>query len=98
MERTEIFGLLDLARRRQQAKHGNQTPANPMMDPHWKLTVLVEEVGEVARALQDSQDDPDHLAAELIDVAAVALAWLESIELPAGKEKRYGFQPKLEGK
>jgi NTP pyrophosphatase (non-canonical NTP hydrolase) len=51
--------------------------------PHWsdpdgtKLSVLVEEVGEVARALLES--DAPKLRAELIQVAAVAVAWAEAI-------------------
>lgn len=36
------------------------------------LAALVEEVGEVARAMQDS---PERLAEELLDVAVVALRW-----------------------
>jgi hypothetical protein len=36
------------------------------------LAALVEEVGEVARAMQD---DPARLAEELLDVAVVALRW-----------------------
>lgn len=36
------------------------------------LEALVEEVGEVARAMQDS---PERLAEELLDVAVVALRW-----------------------
>ena len=50
-----------------------------------KLPVLVEEVGEVARAvLQEHgtavQDDARELREELIQVAAVCMAWLESLE------------------
>jgi NTP pyrophosphatase (non-canonical NTP hydrolase) len=41
-----------------------------------KLPILVEEVGEVARALCDGTN----LREELIQVAAVALAWLEGLE------------------
>lgn len=48
-----------------------------------KLAVLTEEVGEVARAILEN-DDPTHLREELIQVAAVAVAWAESI--PTGEE------------
>ena len=41
-----------------------------------KLAALVEEVGEVARAYHDGHD----LTGELVHVAAVAVAWLESRE------------------
>lgn len=50
-----------------------------------KLAVLTEEVGEVARAIQDLWADRTeakraHLREELVQVAAVAVAWLESME------------------
>lgn len=41
-----------------------------------RLAVLVEEVGEVARAMNDGKG----LREELIQVAAVAVAWLEAID------------------
>lgn len=44
-----------------------------------KLAILVEEVGEVAKALNEG-DDLASLQAELVQVAAVATAWAESIE------------------
>lgn len=46
--------------------------------------VLVEEVGEVARAILE-REDKKHLAEELVQVAAVAVAWVEDL-LP--KEQR----------
>ncbi len=44
-----------------------------------KLTILVEEVGEVAKSINDG-DDLASRQAELIQVAAVAVAWAESLE------------------
>lgn len=41
------------------------------------LSVLTEEVGEVARAL--NEDDGPALREELVQVAAVAIAWLEGL-------------------
>lgn len=41
-----------------------------------RLAVLVEEVGEVARAMNDGKG----LREELIQVAAVAVAWVEAID------------------
>jgi hypothetical protein len=41
--------------------------------------VLGEEFGEVCRALNDGED-PSALRAELIQVAAVAVAWVERID------------------
>lgn len=43
-----------------------------------KVAVLLEEVGEVSRAMLDG--DRAGLRAELIQVAAVAVAWLEAID------------------
>lgn len=43
-------------------------------DMHHKLTVLAEEFGEVAMALNDV--DYDELAEELADTAATCIAWL----------------------
>ena len=42
-----------------------------------RLAALVEEVGEVARALQEG--DYENLAVELVQVAAVAVAWVEAL-------------------
>jgi NTP pyrophosphatase (non-canonical NTP hydrolase) len=44
-----------------------------------RLAVLVEEVGEVASAMQDA--DAYQLVRELIEVIAVATAWLQSIDI-----------------
>lgn len=41
-----------------------------------KLTILTEEFGEVARAINDNMS-PEEIFAELIQVAAIALAWCE---------------------
>ncbi|MGL5918484.1 MAG: MazG nucleotide pyrophosphohydrolase domain-containing protein [Cetobacterium sp.] len=42
------------------------------------LTILVEEVGEVARAIQEG--DRISLREELIQVAAVCAAWVEGLD------------------
>lgn len=52
---------------------------NPDVIGHAKLSVLAEEFGEVARALLDG--DLQHLRQELIQVAAVAVAWAESLDI-----------------
>lgn len=70
-------------RERQQAKHGRNSCANPALNNCFKLTVLIEEVGEVAEALQRPGQLSDtvraHLRTELIQVAAVATAWAEAL-------------------
>jgi len=43
-----------------------------------KLAALVEEVGEVSRAMLDM--DPEAIRTELVHVAAVAVAWLEGMD------------------
>lgn len=56
-------------------KHGvYQTPMNPSMSNAERLVILVEEVGEVARAMTYDNGDPDELDKELIQVATMALA------------------------
>lgn len=54
---------------------------DPNMSTMAKLAALVEEVGEVGRALTyDGDEGKDHLVKELIQVANVALTWVESLE------------------
>lgn len=55
--------------------HGDCSSAD-VPDPI-KFAVLAEETGEVARALLEQ--NPDQLKTELVQVAAVAVAWLEAI-------------------
>jgi NTP pyrophosphatase (non-canonical NTP hydrolase) len=52
------------------------TAADVDLPCQMKLKILVEEVGEVARALCDGTN----LREELVQVAAVALAWAEALE------------------
>lgn len=60
----------------QEAKHPGDTPANPDMSDERRLVLLVEEVGEVARAMQDGQ--PADVLSEVRQVAALAFAWMET--------------------
>lgn len=53
---------------------------NPDFPTEKKLAALVEEVGEVGRALTYDQDHAGPLVKELIQVANVALSWVESLE------------------
>lgn len=58
--------------------------ANAIIDPGRKFRVLAEEVGEVAHALDQIENHGmarGNLHLELIQVAAVAVAWLESFEV-----------------
>lgn len=62
-------------------KHGPMSLLNPDMPWPLKLAALVEEVGEVAHELTyDQGAEPTKLVKELLQVASVALTWVESIE------------------
>ena len=45
-----------------------------------KLVVLVEEVGEVARAMTYDNGDRGQLVRELLQVAAVAAGWAQALD------------------
>lgn len=64
---------------RAHAKHGARSILDPQAPDSARLPVLVEEVGEVARAMLEGAD-AGHLRAELLQVAAVALTWVEAID------------------
>lgn len=72
--------LLDVAleRERQNAKW-HRVAGEWFIPNSDKLVVLVEEVGEVARAIHDGEGD-EHLAEELAQVAAVCVAWIETLK------------------
>lgn len=74
-KRTMMFELINLERDKQDAKWG-PLPRH-LSDVVW-LTVLVEEVGECAQAML--KRDWDNLKLEIIQVATVAIAWLEDSE------------------
>lgn len=60
--------------RRAVAKHGvEETPL--VQDDAGCLPILVEELGEVARAMTYDNGDIEKLMAELLQTAAMALAW-----------------------
>jgi NTP pyrophosphatase (non-canonical NTP hydrolase) len=82
MNRTQIYELIDAERQRQHdkwaGKHrwGQGDCSSIHIDKRTKLAVLTEETGEVARAVLE--DDPKQLQTELVQTAAVAVAWLET--------------------
>jgi hypothetical protein len=66
-----------------QVKRGvTGTPARRDMPHGERLAILVEEVGEVAHAMTYGGGDGDGtgLVADLLQVAAMALAWVEGVE------------------
>jgi NTP pyrophosphatase (non-canonical NTP hydrolase) len=73
------LGRVAEERRRQREKWGETwagATARPLTDPKHQLAVLMEEVGEVARAILDKEGD-EHLLEELAQVAAVVVVWIE---------------------
>lgn len=61
---------------------GNSRENASWTDKEW-LPILVEELGEVAHELTydvQSQRKKDRLRAELVQVAAMAVAWIEAID------------------
>jgi NTP pyrophosphatase (non-canonical NTP hydrolase) len=81
--RADIWRRIEQERDRQEAKWsgrhdwGEGSCSSSGVAPIVKVAVLSEECGEVARAVLDGGDG---LRAELVQVAAVAVAWLESLD------------------
>lgn len=68
----DVTWLIAMERTEQDRKWG----ADRHLDTHLWATILAEEFGEVARAVLEN--DGPNLRAELVQVAAVAIAWLQS--------------------
>ncbi|WHT21912.1 hypothetical protein N8J89_12865 [Crossiella sp. CA-258035] len=92
-----VLTAVGAERQRQRAKHGPHAPDSPSMSNHQRLVVLMEEVGEVARALTHD-GNPAELCAELDQVAAIALGWREALTddtaepAPAGEEREWAVR------
>jgi NTP pyrophosphatase (non-canonical NTP hydrolase) len=69
----KVFALILAERERQDAKWGSQRHLAPLV---W-LAVLTEEIGEVAKAILEHE--PSGVRDELVQVAAVAVAWLSAL-------------------
>lgn len=79
--RVALDEVWDERKRQEQLCDGGKFPwtcANRNVDNDKKLKILGEEYGEVCRAL--CEGDLKNLKEELIQVAAVAVAWVESLE------------------
>lgn len=82
MNRARVYALIDAERERQAIRWlvphewGVGDCSSPDVAPIVKVAVLSEETGEVARAILDRGDPLE----ELVQVAAVAVAWLEGME------------------
>jgi len=74
------FGLVsdifaEMARGR--AKHGDESASSPLLTHEERMVILRDEVEEVGDAIDRRDMDGEHgLRAELVQVAAVCIAWL----------------------
>jgi NTP pyrophosphatase (non-canonical NTP hydrolase) len=75
--RARLLELVDMERDRQDEKWGG-VPGFDRRDDHTYAAVLTEEVGEVCKAWLER--DVAALRTELIQVAAVAVAWAEELD------------------
>lgn len=85
MTKLEIINLILAERVRQDLIHGKPTERKHGLDG-W-ITILAEEIGEVAAEVQmsavrakHSRETRQRLTTELVQVAAVAIAMIESLE------------------
>jgi NTP pyrophosphatase (non-canonical NTP hydrolase) len=84
MTRAAIYAAIDAERVRQAEKWGPPHPwgqgdcSSLLVDETVKVAVLAEECGEVARAVLDARHGD--MRRELVQVAAVAVAWLEAFD------------------
>lgn len=69
----KIIEKIRIERRRQDLKWGED---RDLSDDKW-MVILIEEVGEVAKGILECVH-PCSMDSEIIQVAAVAIAWLES--------------------
>lgn len=89
MTRAAIYADIDAERARQAAKwsgphHWGAGDCSSADVPEpVKVAVLVEEVGEVAMAMLDLERAD--LRRELVQVAAVAIAWVEALDREEGR-------------
>ena len=77
MSRDAILADVDEERDRQDAKWGG-VPGLERRDDHTYAAVAAEELGEVCKAWLER--DPAALRVELIQLAAVAVAWVEELD------------------
>lgn len=92
----DIFALIAQERSRQRelfrkGKHQFRV-CSPIISDGLKLAVLTEEVGEVAKEVNENAHRAstprrrEKMETELVQVAAVAVAWIEALEVPTTKE------------
>lgn len=77
----ECLQIVECETLRAHEKHGPESMISPDVDPGMRLAILVEEVGEVARALTYDEADLANLREELVQVAAMATSWLYALRI-----------------
>lgn len=80
-----VYDEIRSERERAHAKHGDKSMESWSPADYARLAILTEEIGEVAREFNEAEiheRDPDMAALrkELIQVAAMAAAWADSID------------------
>lgn len=75
MNREQIFELIDKERTHQDMKWGEQNH-----DSFVWMAILMEEVGEIANALIDSEKSYEDVLKETVQTAAVCVAFLECLD------------------
>lgn len=80
----QTLDLITMERRRQDKKWGTEFPDRS--DDRW-LSILTEESGEAAHAILSG--DEENLVDEIVQIAAVAVAWLEK-RVPSSEQTGEG--------
>ena len=88
MTTSDVYAEIKDERARAHAKHGAKSMESDEWNAERRLRILVEEVGEIARVLNDFDlgliEEPlarVKLRAEALQTAAMATAWADGIEL-----------------
>lgn len=82
-----LFDIID-ERKRQDEKWGDQSVKNNYI---W-LAILMEEIGEISEAILKEVNWLDGRK-ELIQIAAVAVAWIEKLDKEHGQKSKFGTEP-----
>ncbi|HYW86820.1 MAG TPA: hypothetical protein VFB50_03570 [Chloroflexota bacterium] len=95
LKQTRVYTDVHDERERAHAKHGakgNSREDQPWTEKEW-LPILVEEVGEVAHLLTYDvvymgEQHRIEMRKELVQVAAMACAWIDAIDAGGSREHR----------
>lgn len=90
LNRQTIFQMIAEERARQDAKFYRKSGEWPSADGI-KALVLQEETGEIARAILEH--DRQNLLEELVQTAAVCVAWLETLDASGEEGDEEPFNP-----